>query len=186
MLPARSPAAFSNGKADLPKKETLTSRLLDRPIRPLFPKGFLNEVQVVCTVVSAEKNVDPDIASMIGASAALAISGIPFAGPLGAARVGYTDTEGYLLNPGYDKLAESSLDMVVAGTESAVLMVESEAKELSEDLMLGAVLYGHQEMQAVIQAVKEFKAEAGKPDWEWNPGRKYGWWMLLKALFMMP
>jgi polyribonucleotide nucleotidyltransferase len=162
------PGGFFKREGRPSEKETLTSRLIDRPIRPLFPKGFLNEVQVVCTVVSAEKNVDPDIASMIGASAALAISGIPFSGPLGAARVGYTDTEGYLLNPGYDKLAESSLDMVVAGTESAVLMVESEAKELSEDLMLGAVLFGHQEMQAVIQAVKEFKAEAGKPDWEWS------------------
>lgn len=163
------PGGFFKREGRPSEKETLTSRLIDRPIRPLFPKGFLNEVQVVCTVVSAEKNVDPDIASMIGASAALAISGIPFAGPIGAARVGYSDTEGYLLNPGYDKLQESALDMVVAGTESAVLMVESEAKELSEDLMLGAVLFGHLEMQAVIRAINELKAEAGKPDWEWTP-----------------
>jgi polyribonucleotide nucleotidyltransferase len=166
------PGGFFKREGRPTEKETLTSRLIDRPIRPLFPKGFMNEVQVVCTVVSSEKDVDPDIASMIGTSAALAISGIPFAGPLGAARVGFTETEGYILNPGYQKLESSDLDMVVAGTESAVLMVESEAKELSEDLMLGAVLFAHQEMQAVIQAVKEFKAEAGKADWEWVPEEK--------------
>jgi polyribonucleotide nucleotidyltransferase len=166
------PGGFFKREGRPTEKETLTSRLIDRPIRPLFPKGFMNEVQVVCTVVSSEKNVDPDIASMIGTSAALAISGIPFSGPLGAARVGFTESEGYILNPGYENLESSDLDMVVAGTESAVLMVESEAKELSEDLMLGAVLFAHQEMQAVIQAVKEFKAEAGKPDWEWVPEEK--------------
>ncbi len=166
------PGGFFKREGRPTEKETLTSRLIDRPIRPLFPKGFLNEVQVVCTVVSSDKDVDPDIAAMIGASAALAISGIPFAGPLGAARVGFTEAEGYLLNPGYEKLANSDLDMVVAGTESAVLMVESEAKELSEDLMLGAVLFAHQEMQVVIQAVNEFRAEAGKPDWEWVPEEK--------------
>jgi len=166
------PGGFFKREGRPTEKETLTSRLIDRPIRPLFPKGFMNEVQVVCTVVSSEKNVDPDIASMIGTSAALAISGIPFSGPLGAARVGFTESEGYILNPGYEKLESSDLDMVVAGTESAVLMVESEAKELSEDLMLGAVLFAHQEMQVVIQAVKEFKAEAGKPDWEWVPEEK--------------
>jgi polyribonucleotide nucleotidyltransferase len=135
----------------------------------LFPKGFMNEVQVICTVVSSDKHVDPDIASMIGASAALAISGIPFAGPIGAARVGYTNNDGYLLNPSNTMLETSDLDMVVAGTESAVLMVESEAKELSEDLMLGAVLFAHQEMQAVITAIKEFQAQAGKPAWDWTP-----------------
>src|SRR5690606_34883076 len=122
-----------------------------------------------CTVLSAEKDVDPDIAAMIGTSAALAISGIPFAGPIGAARVGYNDSEGYILNPSYSRLQNSELDMVVAGTESAVLMVESEAKELSEDLMLGAVLFAHIEMQAVIKAVNEFAAVAGKPAWDWTP-----------------
>ncbi|MES2625863.1 MAG: polyribonucleotide nucleotidyltransferase, partial [Pseudomonadota bacterium] len=166
------PGGFFKREGRPSEKETLTSRLIDRPIRPLFPKGFLNEVQVVCTVVSSDKNVDPDIASMIGASAALSISGIPFAGPLGAARVGYNDVDGYMLNPGYSVLSKSDLDMVVAGTESAVLMVESEAKELSEDLMLGAVLFAHQEMQTVITAVREFQQMAGKPAWDWTPALK--------------
>jgi polyribonucleotide nucleotidyltransferase len=166
------PGGFFKREGRPTEKETLTSRLIDRPIRPLFPKGFLNEVQVVATVLSAEKDVDPDIAAMIGASAALAISGIPFAGPLGAARVGYTDAEGYSLNPNHTKLTTSALDMVVAGTESAVLMVESEAKELSEDLMLGAVLFAHAEMQVVIKAINEFKAQAGKPAWDWAPAVK--------------
>ncbi len=166
------PGGFFKREGRPTEKETLTSRLIDRPIRPLFPKGFMNEVQVVCSVISSEKNVDPDIAAMIGTSAALAISGIPFSGPIGAARVGFTETEGYVLNPSYEMLESSDLDMVVAGTESAVLMVESEAKELSEDLMLGAVLFAHQEMQVIVQAVKEFKAEAGKPDWEWVPEEK--------------
>tara|TARA_R110000824_G_scaffold156225_2_gene329252 strand:+ start:691 stop:2802 length:2112 start_codon:yes stop_codon:yes gene_type:complete len=166
------PGGFFKREGRPTEKETLTSRLIDRPIRPLFPKGFMNEVQVVCTVISSEKNVDPDIAAMIGTSAALSISGIPFSGPIGAARVGFTEAEGYVLNPSYEKLQSSALDMVVAGTESAVLMVESEAKELSEDLMLGAVLFGHVEMQAIVQAVKEFKAETGKPDWEWVPEAK--------------
>ena len=163
------PGGFFKREGRPTEKETLTSRLIDRPIRPLFPKGFMNEVQVICTVISSDKHIDPDIASMIGASAALAISGIPFAGPLGAARVGYNDTDGYLLNPTYDALETSDLDMVVAGTDSAVLMVESEAKELSEDLMLGAVLFAHQEMQVIINAINELKAEVGKPDWEWTP-----------------
>jgi len=163
------PGGFFKREGRPTEKETLTSRLIDRPIRPLFPKGFMNEVQVICTVVSSEKNVDPDIAAMIGASAALAISGIPFAGPLGAARVGYNDTDGYLLNPNAEALETSDLDMVVAGTGAAVLMVESEAKELSEDLMLGAVLFAHQEMQVVVQAINEFQAEAGKPAWDWEP-----------------
>ncbi|HFQ6197177.1 TPA: polyribonucleotide nucleotidyltransferase [Pseudomonas aeruginosa] len=150
------------------EKETLTSRLIDRPIRPLFPEGFMNEVQVVCTVVSTNKKSDPDIAAMIGTSAALAISGIPFAGPIGAARVGFHPEIGYILNPTYEQLQSSSLDMVVAGTEDAVLMVESEADELTEDQMLGAVLFAHDEFQAVIRAVKELAAEAGKPAWDWK------------------
>ncbi|RPO60129.1 polyribonucleotide nucleotidyltransferase, partial [Pseudomonas aeruginosa] len=135
---------------------------------PLFPEGFMNEVQVVCTVVSTNKKSDPDIAAMIGTSAALAISGIPFAGPIGAARVGFHPEIGYILNPTYEQLQSSSLDMVVAGTEDAVLMVESEADELTEDQMLGAVLFAHDEFQAVIRAVKELAAEAGKPAWDWK------------------
>ena len=131
----------------------------------------MNEVQVVCTVVSTDKNQDPDIAAMIGTSAALAISGIPFAGPIGAARVGYVDGQ-YVLNPGYDVLATSDLNMTVAGTSGAVLMVESEAKELTEDQMLGAVLFAHQEMQAIITAVAELASEVGKPAWDWQPEPK--------------
>lgn len=150
------------------EKETLTSRLIDRPIRPLFPNGFKNEVQVVITVLSANKNVDPDILGLVATSAALSISGIPFNGPIGAARVGYTEADGYLLNPTYEELEGSALNMVVAGTKDAVLMVESEADELTEDQMLGAVLYAHQEMQVVIDAVKALAEEAGKPRWEWQ------------------
>jgi polyribonucleotide nucleotidyltransferase len=161
------PGGFFKREARPSEKETLTSRLIDRPIRPLFPKGFMNEVQVICTVVSADKKNDTDIAALIGTSAALAISGIPFAGPIGAARVAYTDEAGYQLNPSFEAQETSELDMVVAGTADAVLMVESEAKELSEDVMLGAVLYAHDEMQAVISAVSEFAAEAGKPTWDW-------------------
>ena len=161
------PGGFFKREARPSEKETLTSRLIDRPIRPLFPKGYLNEVQVICTVISAEKNVDPDICAMIGVSAALSISGIPFNGPIGAARVGYTQAGGYSLNPSYSALAESELDMVVAGTQDAVLMVESEANELPEDIMLGAVLYAHQELQAVVTAVSELVKDAGKPRWEW-------------------
>ena len=149
------------------EKETLTSRLIDRPIRPLFPDGFKNEVQVICNVISSEKDTDPDIAAMIGTSAALSISGIPFNGPVGAARVGYNLEDGYILNPGYEKLKSSDLDMVVAGTKDAVLMVESEAKELSEDIMLGGVLFAHQEMQTVIDVVQELADEVGKPRWDW-------------------
>ena len=162
------PGGFFKREGRPSEKETLTSRLIDRPIRPLFPKGFKNEVQVILTVMSSEKNVDPDIAALIGASAALAISGAPFAGPVGGARVGYTREDGYILNPSYSKLEESELDMVVAGTRDAVLMVESEANELPEDIMLGAVLYGHQEMQAVIQAIDELVKDAGKPVWDWQ------------------
>jgi polyribonucleotide nucleotidyltransferase len=150
------------------EKETLTSRLIDRPIRPLFPNGFMNEVQVVCQVMSANKTDDADIAAMIGTSAALSISGIPFNGPIGAARVGFTDEEGYVLNPSYEYLEDSLLNMVVAGTSDAVLMVESEAKELTEDEMLGGVLFAHQEMQVVIKAVTEFAAEVGTQKWDWQ------------------
>lgn len=163
------PGGFFKREGRPSEKETLTSRLIDRPIRPLFPNGYMAEVQVVCTVMSAEKDVDPDIAAMIGTSAALAVSGIPFNGPIGAARVGYTEAQGYLLNPRYSELAASELDMVVAGTRDAVLMVESEANELPEDIMLGAVLYAHQEMQVVVQAVTELARDAGKPAWEWAP-----------------
>lgn len=162
------PGGFFKREGRPSEKETLTSRLIDRPIRPLFPDGFKNEVQVVCTVVSADKDIDPDIAAMIGTSAALAISGIPFNGPIGAARVGYTEDEGYILNPNYSDLETSALDMVVAGTTDAVLMVESEASELSEDIMLGGVLYAHQEMQAVIGVIEQLVAEVGKSRWEWQ------------------
>jgi len=162
------PGGFFKREGRPSEKETLTSRLIDRPIRPLFPKGFMNEVQVTCQVVSAEKDIDPDIPAMIGTSAALALSGIPFAGPIGAARVGFT-REGYQLNPTMSQLEDSYLDMVVAGTESAVLMVESEAKELTEDQMLGAVLYAHQEMQVVVRAINEFCEVVGVESWDWTP-----------------
>ena len=150
------------------EKETLTSRLIDRPIRPLFPKGFMNEIQVVATVMSANIDVDPDIPALLGASAALAISGIPFAGPIGAARVGYKDGE-YLLNPTYTELAESDLDLIIAGTDNAVLMVESQAKILSEEVMLGAVTFGHEQMQTAISVIKELAAETSRPAWTWEP-----------------
>ncbi|GAA4648673.1 polyribonucleotide nucleotidyltransferase [Kistimonas scapharcae] len=165
----RIPGGFLKREGRPSEKETLTSRLIDRPIRPLFPKGFMNEVQVICTVLSTDKKNDPDMAAMIGTSAALAISGIPFGGPIGAARVGFTEEEGYILNPSFEQLKESELDMVVAGTADAVLMVESEAQELTEDEMLGAVLFAQQEYQVVIQAIKELAAEVGKPVWDWQP-----------------
>jgi polyribonucleotide nucleotidyltransferase len=158
------PGGFFRREGRPSEKETLTSRLIDRPIRPLFPKGYRNEVQVVCTVMSVDKDMDPDIASLLGASAALAISGIPFDGPIGAARVGYVNGN-YLLNPGYEVLQDSLLSMVVAGTEGAVLMVESEAKELTEDQMLGGVLFAHQEMQVAIKAIQELAQQAGKQRW---------------------
>lgn len=164
----RIPGGYFKREGRPSEKETLTSRLIDRPIRPLFPEGFLNEVQVVCTVVSTNKKSDPDIAAMIGTSAALAISGIPFAGPIAAARVGYHSELGYLLNPSYEQLQSSSLDMVVAGTRDAVLMVESEADELTEDQMLGGVLFAHEEFQVAIEAISQFAAEAGKPTWNWQ------------------
>ena len=163
------PGGFFKREGRPTEKETLISRLIDRPIRPLFPEGFMNEVQVICTVVSAERGMESDIAALLGASAALSISGVPFSGPLAAARVGYTDADGYMLNPTSAQLVDSRLNMVVAGTESAVLMVESEAKELTEDQMLGGVLYAHDEMQVAIQAIKEFTAEAGKAAWDWTP-----------------
>ena len=162
------PGGFFKREGRPSEKETLTSRLIDRPIRPLFPEGFKNEVQVVCTVVSAEKDIDPDIAAMIGTSAALAISGIPFNGPIGGARVAYSANDEYVLNPSYSELESSSLDMVVAGTRDAVLMVESEADELSEDIMLGAVLFAHQEMQTVITVIQQLADEVGKSRWEWQ------------------
>jgi len=162
------PGSFFRREGRPSEKETLTCRLIDRPIRPLFPKGFMNEVQVIPTVMSVDKDMDPDIISMIGTSAALAISGVPFAGPIGAARVGF-DQGQYVLNPGYEALEKSGLNMVVAGTESAVLMVESEADELSEDQMLGAVLFGHQEMQVAIKAISELASEVGNKAWEFVP-----------------
>jgi len=161
------PGGFFRREGRPSEKETLTSRLIDRPIRPLFPKGFMNEVQVICTVMSADKDQDPDVIAMIGAAAALAISGIPFSGPLAAARVGFSDGQ-YLLNPGFAALKTSALNMTVAGTRQAVLMVESEAQELTEDQMLGAVLFAHQQMQPVLDAIDALVADAGKPRWEWT------------------
>jgi polyribonucleotide nucleotidyltransferase len=164
----RIPGGFFKREGRPTEKETLTSRLIDRPIRPLFPDGFFNEVQVVATVLSVDPEMDPDIASLLGASAALSLSGVPFNGPIGAARVGWKDGQ-YLLNPTAKQLTESQLHLVVAGTENGVLMVESEAKGLPEDVMLGAVVYGHQQMQTAIRAIRELVAEAGKPRWDWQP-----------------
>jgi polyribonucleotide nucleotidyltransferase len=165
------PGGFLKREGRPSDEETLTARLIDRPLRPLFPEGFVNEVQVVITVVSINPEVDPAVPAMLGASAALAISGIPFGGPIGAARVGYIDGE-YTLNPSTTEMANSKLDLMVAGTDKAVLMVESEADELPENVMLGAVMYGHQELQVAIQAIKELQAEAGKPAWDWTPPAK--------------
>jgi polyribonucleotide nucleotidyltransferase len=165
------PGGFFKREGRPSEKETLTSRLIDRPLRPLFPKGFINEVQVIATVMALDPEIDPDIPAMIGASAALAISGIPFNGPLGAARVGYVDGN-YILNPSKKQLATSSLDLVVAGTESAVLMVESEASELPEEVMLGSVMYGHQQIQTAIKLIDELKAETAKTAWEWTAPEK--------------
>ena len=179
----RIPGGYFKREGRPTEKETLTCRLIDRPIRPLFPEGFLNEVQVTAQVVSTDKLSDPDIAAMLGTSAALAISGIPFNGPIGAARVAYINGE-YKVNPTYEQLATSELDLVVAGTEKAVLMVESEAKELSEDEMLGAVLFGHDEMQVAIRAIKEFAAEVGNARWEWAaPAKNETVKAALKAAF---
>jgi polyribonucleotide nucleotidyltransferase len=164
----RIPGGYFKREGRSTEKETLTSRLIDRPLRPLFPESFYNEVQIIATVMSLDPEIDPDIPAMLGASAALAVSGIPFNGPIGAARVGYRDGN-YILNPTALDLETSELDLVVAGTESAVLMVESEAKELSEDIMLGAVMFGHQHMQTAIAAIKELAQEAGKTKWNWQP-----------------
>jgi polyribonucleotide nucleotidyltransferase len=161
------PGGFFRREGRPSEAEILTCRLIDRPIRPLFPKGFTNDTQIVATVVSVCDDIDPEIPAIIGASAALAISGLPFNGPLGAARVGYKDGE-YILNPSTSALETSDLDLVVAGTEHAVLMVESEAKMLPEDVMLGAVLFGHEQMQAAITAIKELAAEIGTPSWDWS------------------
>jgi len=164
----RIPGGFFKREGRPTEKETLTSRLIDRPIRPLFPDGFLNEVQVVATVLSVDPEIDPDVPALLGASAALALSGIPFNGPIGAARVGYKDGK-YLLNPPAKELLDSALNLVVAGTQAAVLMVESEARGLSEEVMLGAVVYGHEQMQIAIRAIRELAAQAGKARWNWQP-----------------
>src|ERR1700684_1099648 len=163
----RIPGGFFKREGRPTEKETLTSRLIDRPIRPLFPEGFINDVQVVASVISVNAEVDPDIASLLGASAALAISGMPFMGPIGAARVGYIDGK-YVLNPTAAQLTSSKLDLVVAGTQEGVLMVESEADGLNEEVMLGAVTFGHEQMQVAIKAINELVAEAGKPKWTWT------------------
>jgi len=160
------PGGFFKREGRPSEKETLTSRLIDRPLRPLFPEAFYNEVQVVATVLSSDPEIDADIPAIIGASAAMSLSGIPYYGPLGAARVGYINEE-YVLNPTKAQLEETELDLVVAATETAVMMVESEAKELSEEVMLGAVVYGHEQMQAVIKMISELTAEAGKDAWDW-------------------
>ncbi|HEU0220007.1 MAG TPA: polyribonucleotide nucleotidyltransferase [Gallionella sp.] len=167
----RIPGSFFKREGRPSEKEILTSRLIDRPLRPLFPESFYNEVQIVATVMSSDSEVDSDIPAMIGASAALALSGIPFDGPIGAARVGYANGQ-YLLNPTATELAASQLDLVVAGTERAVLMVESEAQQLSEEIMLGAVMFGHEQMQAVIQAINEMADAVGAPAWDWTAPAK--------------
>jgi polyribonucleotide nucleotidyltransferase len=164
----RIPGSFFRREGRPSEKETLTSRLIDRPIRPLFPEGFYNEVQIVATVMSSDNEVDADIPAMIGTSAALVLSGIPFDGPIGAARVGYINNE-YVLNPSISELKQAQLDLVVAGTQQAVLMVESEAQELSEETMLGAIMYGHEQMQTVINAINELADETGVTAWDWEP-----------------
>lgn len=167
----RIPGGFFKREGRQTEKETLTSRLIDRPIRPLFPEDFRNEVQIIATVMSLNPEVDGDILALIGASAALALSGAPFDGPIGAAKVGYKNGQ-YILNPSTTELVDSDLELVVAGTKNAVLMVESEARELSEDVMLGAVMFGHQQMQIAIDTINELVAEAGKPKWNWQAPAK--------------
>ncbi|PVZ71774.1 polyribonucleotide nucleotidyltransferase [Pelagibaculum spongiae] len=162
------PGGFFKREGRPTERETLISRLIDRPVRPLFPDAFQNEVQIVATVMSWNPEVDPDIPALIGTSAALCIAGVPFMGPIGAAKVGYANGE-YLLNPSFEELKTSKLELIVAGTESAVLMVESEAEELSEEIMLGAVMFGHEQQQVAIAAINEFAAEHGKPAWDWEP-----------------
>ena len=164
----RIPGGFFRREGRPSESEILTARLIDRPLRPLFPEGFTNEVQIVATVMSLNSQVDPEIPALLGASAAVALSGAPFQGPIGAARVGYREGQ-YLLNPTRRELKDSQLDLVVAGTERAVLMVESEANELSEAVMLGAVMFGHEQMQAAIRAINELVAEAGAQSWNWQP-----------------
>ncbi|MBT8092553.1 MAG: polyribonucleotide nucleotidyltransferase [Gammaproteobacteria bacterium] len=161
------PGGFFKREGRPSEKEVLTCRLIDRPVRPLFPKGFTNEVQIIATVMSLNPDVDPDIPALIGASAALAISGMPFAGPIAAAKVGYKNGE-YILNPGVAAVADSDLELVVAGTRDAVLMVESEATGLSEEVMLGAVMFGHEQLQTAIDSINELAAEVGKPAWDWQ------------------
>ncbi len=165
------PGGFFRREGRPSENETLVSRLIDRPLRPLFPKGFTNEVQVIITVLSLDPQIDPDIASLLGASAAMSISGLPFNGPVGAARVGYINGD-YVLNPTASQLAESKLDLIVAGTQSAVLMVESQAKELPEDVMLGSVVFGHEQMQTAITAIRELATEINTPAMQWAPARK--------------
>ena len=167
----RIPGGFFKREGRPSEKEILTCRLIDRPLRPLFPDAFYNEVQVICTVMSCNPEIDPDIPAMLGASAAMAISGIPFSGPIGAARVGYIDGK-YVLCPTKTQLLGTQLDLVVAGTEGAVLMVESEAKRLSEEIMLGAVVFGHDQMQVAIKAINELVELAGKPEWDWQAPAK--------------
>ncbi|HWN38555.1 MAG TPA: polyribonucleotide nucleotidyltransferase, partial [Gammaproteobacteria bacterium] len=162
------PGGFFKREGRPSEKETLTSRLIDRPIRPLFPDGYRRDVQVIATVLSMNTEIDPDIPSLIGASAALMLSGLPFMGPIGAARVGYKDGQ-YLLNPTRSELQQSKLDLVVAGTQDAVLMVESQADRLSEDVMLGAVMFGHEQMQIAIEAIRSLAKEAGRPPVVWTP-----------------
>ncbi|TAM40428.1 MAG: polyribonucleotide nucleotidyltransferase, partial [Burkholderiaceae bacterium] len=165
------PGSFFKREGRPSEFETLTSRLIDRPIRPLFPEGYFNEVHVVIHTLSLNPEVDADIAAMIATSAALSVSGIPFSGPIGAARVGYINGE-YVLNPGQTARKDSSMDLVVAGTEAAVLMVESEAKQLSEEIMLGAVVFGHEQSRVAINAIHELVRDAGKPVWDWKAPAK--------------
>ncbi|MCL4791288.1 MAG: polyribonucleotide nucleotidyltransferase, partial [Gammaproteobacteria bacterium] len=163
----RIPGGFFRREGRPSEKETLVSRLIDRPLRPLFPKGFLNEVQVIATVISVDPQIDSDIPALLGASAAVALTGAPFMGPIGAARVGYIDDK-FVLNPSAAQLATSKLDLVVAGTAKAVLMVESSADQLPETVMLDAVMFGHAQMQVAIEAIRELAAEAGRPVWDWQ------------------
>lgn len=178
----RIPGGYNKREGRPSENETLVSRLIDRPIRPLFPEGFMNEVQVICTVMSADKNVNPDILAMIATSAALSVSGIPFNGPVGGARVAFTDEAGYILNPSHSQLKDSLLDMVVAGTKDAVLMVESEADELTEDEMLGAVLFAHKAFQPAIAAIKEWAQELNVQPWDWQaPARNEALFAAVRA-----
>ena len=162
------PGGFFKREGRPSEKETLTCRLIDRPIRPLFPKEFKNEVQIIVTVMSLDPDINPDIPAIIGASAAVSLTGAPFSGPVGAARVGYIDGE-YVLNPSYSALETSQLELVVAGTDTSVLMVESEAKQLPEDIMLGAVMFGHEQSQVVIENIKALAADANTKSWDWTP-----------------